>query len=142
MRPYPGGVTSNNKATLLFPEDTFALSAGASKSIEVTIKAPIEADNFPSDLLPVYSGYIQINGSNGDKLKIPYQGLNTDLHADIPIWSKEREPYPLATSYNYDRVLLPGSPLYTFTFVNANDAIELIGYNTYGSDEQRIDVCS
>jgi hypothetical protein len=41
-----------------------------------------------------------------------------------------------------ENILLPGSPIYTFEISNRNDNIYLIGFNTYGTAEPRINVCS
>lgn len=75
-----------------FPNPIFAASAGLNFSQDLVNLAPKEralitvtasppssrfdGDNSLSDgLLPIYSGYIAINGSNGDNVTIPYLGL-------------------------------------------------------------------
>ncbi|KAG8157877.1 hypothetical protein KVR01_012149 [Diaporthe batatas] len=64
-------------ASLAFSESTIEIPAGSSANITVsaTIPAGLEAD-----LLPVYSGYIAINGTNGDNLTIPYLGVAGSMY--------------------------------------------------------------
>lgn len=60
---------------------------------------------FPGDsgimqgLLPVYSGYITINGSNGENLAIPYLGVRGSMYS-ATVMTSEESGYDLA---NFDR---------------------------------------
>jgi hypothetical protein len=76
-RPNPGAVTNDNKAVLDFSATKFTLRPGASGTVEVTFTAPPDLESGSgqsSELIPVYSGYISIYGSNGEVLNVPYQG--------------------------------------------------------------------
>lgn len=48
---------------------------------KVTIAVKVTPPSVAITRLPVYGGYIQINGTNGDKLSLPYQGIAGDLNA-------------------------------------------------------------
>lgn len=59
-------------ATLDFSVSKFTIPAGGSINITVTPKPPSGLDK---TLLPIYSGYITVNGTNNDSLSIPYLGV-------------------------------------------------------------------
>ncbi|OTA91923.1 hypothetical protein M434DRAFT_388169 [Hypoxylon sp. CO27-5] len=59
-------------ATLDFSVSKFTIPAGGSMTITVTAKPPSGLDE---KLLPIYSGYITVNGTNNDSLSIPYLGV-------------------------------------------------------------------
>lgn len=70
-------------ASLNFSPNLVNLAPGERAFITVTPSPPVSDLDFntPSDgQLPVYSGYITINGSNGDNLTIPYLGLDGSLY--------------------------------------------------------------
>ncbi|KAK2613166.1 hypothetical protein N8I77_000093 [Diaporthe amygdali] len=69
--------TTDVAATLAFSDSTIEIPAGTTANITVspTLPAGLEAD-----LLPVYSGYIAINGTNGDSLTVPYLGVAGSLY--------------------------------------------------------------
>jgi hypothetical protein len=54
------------------PATLVTVPAGGNASVVVTLTPPIGLDQLR---LPVYSGYITINGSNGDALSVPYMGI-------------------------------------------------------------------
>lgn len=53
-------------------DNPFTIPAGQQRIISVTCTPPMGLD---SRRLPVYSGYISINGSDGTSLSIPYMGI-------------------------------------------------------------------
>ncbi|ORY59256.1 serine-type endopeptidase-like protein [Pseudomassariella vexata] len=63
-------------ATIELSESKVAVPPGAEATIEVTVKPP-EID---ASRLPVYSGYITLNATNGENLSLPYQGIVGSLH--------------------------------------------------------------
>ncbi|KAH8593013.1 peptidase S8/S53 domain-containing protein [Bisporella sp. PMI_857] len=144
MRPHPGTATNNNKATVGFSESSFSITPGSSRTIEVKITAP--PDGLPergesSAFLPVFSGYIQISGTNGDKLNIPYQGISTDLRKEIPIWHPVLTEYPVASNFDYTKIITPPFPEEMWYFdMSINDNIIIYTFNTYATDELRVDV--
>ncbi|KAH8887981.1 subtilisin-like protein [Thozetella sp. PMI_491] len=59
---------------------------GETKNAEFTFQVPA-VSIFTSPYMPVYSGKILINGSNGEHLSVPYFGVASDLKTDLKnIW--------------------------------------------------------
>lgn len=71
-------------ADLVFSQNHMILGPGERAIITVSPSPPsgvdLEDNTLSNDLLPVYSGYIPINGSNGDNMTIPYLGLTGNLY--------------------------------------------------------------
>ncbi|KAI1495697.1 peptidase S8/S53 domain-containing protein [Biscogniauxia marginata] len=59
-------------AELSFASRQVIVPAGSSTDVTVTVTPPSDLN---ATLLPVYSGYISLNGSNGESLMLPYQGV-------------------------------------------------------------------
>lgn len=70
--------TDDAFATLEFSESKVVIPAGGSFDITVT---PTPPSGLNETLLPVYSGYITINGTNGDSLFIPYLGVVGSMYS-------------------------------------------------------------
>lgn len=73
---FPGIEFDDSAATVAFGEDKVTVPAGGDAVITVTVTPP----TLDATRLPVYSGYIHLNGSNGDSLSVPYQGIVGSLH--------------------------------------------------------------
>ncbi|KAH8674310.1 peptidase S8/S53 domain-containing protein [Xylariales sp. PMI_506] len=73
---FPGLNLDDSYATVSFSESEVKVAAGSEVVVEVTVTPP----PIDGSLLPVYSGYINLNGSNGDALSLPYQGIVGSLH--------------------------------------------------------------
>ncbi|KAI1141381.1 subtilisin-like protein [Hypoxylon sp. FL0543] len=65
-------------ATLEFSVSKFTLPAGGSMNITVV---PTPPSGLNETLLPIYSGYITVNGTNNDSLSIPYLGVVGSLNS-------------------------------------------------------------
>lgn len=66
-------------ATLSFgPSATVTIPAGQRKIIAVTAVPPTGLD---AKRLPVYSGYVAINGTDGSSLSLPYMGVAGSMHS-------------------------------------------------------------
>ncbi|RYO97101.1 hypothetical protein DL766_002396 [Monosporascus sp. MC13-8B] len=74
---YPNPI-ADAYATLEFSESKVTIPAGGSKEITVIPTPPSGLDE---KLLPVYSGYITVNGSSGESLSIPYLGVVGSMYA-------------------------------------------------------------
>ncbi|KAK7952821.1 uncharacterized protein PG986_008549 [Apiospora aurea] len=74
--PFPGMEFDDVYATINLSESKITLAPGARKFISVRATPP--AVN--ATRLPVYSGYVTINGTNGESLSLPYQGVAGSLH--------------------------------------------------------------
>lgn len=69
-------------ADMVFSQDIVNLQPNHRATITVTAVPPTDDNGmFGEYLLPVYSGYIVINGSDGDNLSIPYLGLAGSLYS-------------------------------------------------------------
>ncbi|RYP03360.1 hypothetical protein DL765_010526 [Monosporascus sp. GIB2] len=75
--PYPNPI-ADAYATLEFSESKVTIPAGGSKEITVIPTPPSGLDE---KLLPVYSGYITVNGTSGQSLSIPYLGVAGSMYA-------------------------------------------------------------
>ena len=64
-------------AKLAYSEDSVTVPAGGSGTIEVTVTPPPALN---AKRLPVYSGYVALNASNGESLSLPYQGVYGSMH--------------------------------------------------------------
>lgn len=69
--------TTDVAASLAFSDSTIEVPAGSTANITVSPTLPAGLD---ASLLPVYSGYIAINGSNSENLAIPYLGVAGSLY--------------------------------------------------------------
>lgn len=68
-------------ADMAFSEDTVNLQPKHRATISVTALPPTAENTlFKESLLPVYSGSVSIDGSDGSSLKIPYVGLAGSLY--------------------------------------------------------------
>lgn len=68
-------------ASLKFSQDLVTLRPKQRALITVTPLSPGSGNNgLSASLLPIYSGFIAINGSNGENLTIPYLGLAGSLY--------------------------------------------------------------
>jgi hypothetical protein len=75
---------------------------------------------------------------------LKYLGIASDLHSEVPIWSPLISDYPAIGNYDLSKIISPpyGDPENPLTFYfDMNDMPTFFTYNTYGSDELRIDVC-
>lgn len=75
--PFPGLKLDNSFATVHLSEYKVTIPAGGKSKVAVKVTPP----SVDAARLPVYGGYIQINGTNGEKLSLPYQGILGDLNA-------------------------------------------------------------
>ncbi|RSM13124.1 hypothetical protein CEP52_002070 [Fusarium oligoseptatum] len=72
---YPDGFPNdfaNEQASVRFSESKVSISPGESIVIEVL---PTPPEGINAMRLPVWSGYVAINGTDGSALSLPYQGL-------------------------------------------------------------------
>ncbi|KAH7038315.1 peptidase S8/S53 domain-containing protein [Microdochium trichocladiopsis] len=69
--PYPGMEITDEFATLEISETKVTVPAGGEAVVSVTVTPPA----IDGKRLPVYSGYITLNGTNGESLSLPYNGV-------------------------------------------------------------------
>lgn len=75
VQPFPNEAV-DSYAELGFSENKVTLAAGSSASIDVVATPPRGLD---VKRLPVWSGYVTVNGTDGTSLSMPYQGLSGSL---------------------------------------------------------------
>ncbi|RDA88260.1 hypothetical protein CP532_0346, partial [Ophiocordyceps camponoti-leonardi (nom. inval.)] len=66
----------NASAAIELDQTTLALDPGDSATVRVTASPPEGLDN---SRLPIWSGWIAVNGSDGSSLSVPYQGVAGSL---------------------------------------------------------------
>ncbi|KAK3295212.1 peptidase S8/S53 domain-containing protein [Chaetomium fimeti] len=76
---FPNELTADF-ASLAFSPNNFTIPAGQRKIITVTATAPKGVN---VKRLPVYSGYIAINGSDSSALSLPYLGVAGSMHSAV-----------------------------------------------------------
>lgn len=74
---FPGLELDDNFATVALSETKVTIAAGDEATISVTVTPPA----LDGSRLPVYGGYITLNGTNGESLSLPYQGVVGSLHS-------------------------------------------------------------
>lgn len=76
--PMPGPPEpAEEGASIEFSETKITIGAGEEVTVEVIPSPPSGLDN---SRLPVWTGYIAVNGSDGTSLSLPYQGIAGSLH--------------------------------------------------------------
>ncbi|KAL2264175.1 hypothetical protein VTK26DRAFT_881 [Humicola hyalothermophila] len=67
-------------ADIRFDPSKFSIPPGGSETVQVTAYPP---EGVNARRLPVYSGYIAINGSDGSALSLPYMGVAGSMHSAV-----------------------------------------------------------
>uniref|UniRef100_A0A093UWT0 Minor extracellular protease vpr n=1 Tax=Talaromyces marneffei PM1 TaxID=1077442 RepID=A0A093UWT0_TALMA len=79
-----------SSAQLSVSPDTVMIGAGESASIEVTASLPTD---LTASRIPVYSGYITLNGTNDESLSLPYMGVASSLKEAVIFDSADNLTY-------------------------------------------------
>ncbi|KAI0201328.1 peptidase S8/S53 domain-containing protein [Astrocystis sublimbata] len=74
---FPGLQVSNEYAKISLDSKSITVRPGRSATVAVTVTPP----KLDGKRLPVYSGYITLNGTNGENLSLPYNGVVGSLHS-------------------------------------------------------------
>ncbi|KAK4225046.1 putative protease [Podospora fimiseda] len=129
-------------ASLAFSPSTFTIPAGQRKIVTVTVTPP----NIDGGRLPVYSGYIAINGSDSSALSLPYIGVVGSLHSR-PVLDKEetliaraKDQSNMAVPANTTFVLPPAGFSNDTSYRNRTDFPKLVIILGFGSPLIRVDV--
>jgi hypothetical protein len=100
-------------AEISFSEDKVTVSAGSEVAVSLTVSPPA----LDATRLPVFSGYITLNGTNGDSLSVPYLGVVGSMY--------EATVLNLNTTYltkSDDMSAVPQPANLTFTLSRTNNA--------------------
>ncbi|KAK2041053.1 subtilase [Colletotrichum somersetense] len=100
--PFPNELT-DEYATLDFSETKVSVPAGGETTVLVSPKPP----TLDAARLPVWSGYIALNGSDGSSMSLPYMGIGGSLHSHVTLngtlmsisTSADNEPVPDGYTY-------------------------------------------
>jgi len=140
---FPGEITADF-ASLAFEPAEFTLAPGQRKVIKVTATPPKGVD---VDRLPVWSGYVTINGTDGSNLSLPYVGVSGSLKAHTVL--DERKTY-LSRGSDEDNTpilsndvtfLLPPQGFANDTrYRNGTELPKLVATLSFGSPLVRVDV--
>lgn len=103
---FPGLEFDDTAATVVFSEDKVTVPAGGESVITVTVTPP----SVDATRLPVYSGFITLNGSDSSSFSLPYQGIVGSLHdttvlADAYVALSTDSSYTAITGSNSSFVL-------------------------------------
>ncbi|KAG8411952.1 hypothetical protein J3459_016143 [Metarhizium acridum] len=103
----------NDSAAIRFSETKVTLAKGEKVTVEVLATPP---DTLDASRLPVWSGYVRVNGTDGTYLSLPYQGLVGSLRNHTVLCAgathiarandKDRKPVAANTVFTIPR---PGS---------------------------------
>lgn len=125
------------------PGASVTIPAGQRKIITVTATPPTGLD---AKRLPVYSGYIAINGTDGSSLSLPYIGVYGSMHSATVLdtqhtfLSSSLEPNDTAVAANRTFVLPPPGHVNDTAYVNKTDLPKSVVELAMGSALIRVDV--
>ena len=117
----------SSSASLSFSSSLVKVPAGTSETILVTLTPP---EDLTTSRIPVYSGFITLNGTNGDTLNLPYAGVASSLKDAVVLDPAIGYPY-LTTST--DSLLVPVAANTVFTLSLTNSTTN--GTNSTGVPE-------
>lgn len=144
---YPDGFPgefATTMATVKFSEDKVTLGAGESVTVEVLPTAP---KGLRASRLPVWSGFVAVNGTDGTSLSIPYQGLTGSLHNSTVLGKSDTW---ISKSTDATLKAVPANTTFTLPKAGTVDPVEtnttsnvipqLVWYLALGSAKLRADV--
>lgn len=108
--PPPRGPITRRYANVSFSQSSITVAPGQEATVSLSFTPPKDVD---AKLLPVYSGYISLDGTNGGELTIPYLGVAASMSEatnieNILIGENTDVEYPRKRVSQGHRFLLPG----------------------------------
>ena len=97
---YPNPIV-DKYASLSFSEDKVSVPAGGSAEVTVVATPP---EGLNKDWLPVYSGYITLNGTNEESLTVPYLGVVGSMHDAPTVIDPDWVYLSNYTDYNLEKI--------------------------------------
>ncbi|KAL1864542.1 hypothetical protein VTK73DRAFT_5791 [Phialemonium thermophilum] len=135
---------SETHANLSFaPSDTLTIPAGQRRIVSVTLTPPSGLD---AKRLPVYSGYIAINGSDESLLSLPYLGVVGSLRESVVLdpngtyLSDSLSEKHVATAANHTFLLPPAGHANDTAYANRTALPTLITSFAMGTALLRVDL--
>ncbi|KAK3940223.1 subtilisin-like protein [Diplogelasinospora grovesii] len=141
---FPNEIIDSPAKLSFVPSGNFTLAAGQRRIVTVTAVAPTDLD---AKRLPVYSGYVSINGSDGSSLSLPYLGVAGSMHAATVLRPSgtllshsmdDNRPVPVAANTTF--VLPPAGHVNDTAYFNKTDLPKLAMSLVMGSALVRVDV--
>lgn len=111
LAPFPNP-TVNASASLAFSAENITVAAGEVVNVTVT-PTPPSADHIEAGRLAVYSGYVSLNGTNGDALSIPYVGVAGSMRG-VPIFDESEGTFMQYWDAEHRLVPVPENTTFTF----------------------------
>lgn len=130
-------------AKLSFEPSKFTIPAGGRKMIKVTASPPKGVN---AKRLPVYSGYITVNGTDGSALSLPYMGVVGSMRSLVVLernsleLNRRRNAQVLPVQADMTLVLAPPGYVNDTSYNNRTDKIELAVNLDMGTALLRADV--
>ncbi|GAB1319843.1 Subtilase [Madurella fahalii] len=140
---FPGELTADFATLSFVPTGDFTLQPGESQSIEVTAVPP---KGLNAKRLPVYSGYVAINGSDGSALSLPYIGVAGSMHSAVvldargTLLSRSRDAMNMPVPANMTFVVPPAGRANDTSYRNRTELPKLVATLSMGSRLVRVDV--
>lgn len=100
-------------SSLQFSSGSISVAPGKSEVVVVTLTPP---EDLATARIPVYSGFITINGTNGDSLNLPYAGVASSLK-DATVLDPETG-YPYIASTRYPNTPVDPNTVFTISLAN------------------------
>ncbi|TDZ40669.1 Minor extracellular protease vpr [Colletotrichum trifolii] len=133
--------TAEGWAEVEFEADTLVVPAGGSADVKLTVAPP---SGLNATLLPVYSGYITLDGSNGETLSVPYLGVGGSMR-DTPVLVPGTGLNGVYLSSTESHFLIPVNANRTFTIqrpgaVGSAVVPKMVVTPTIGSKEVHVEL--
>jgi hypothetical protein len=112
-------------ATIRLEPDSLTVGPKSSAVVTLHFTRPASLD---ASRIPVYSGFVSINGSAGNSLSLPYAGIATSMKAVAIVDSADGYPY-LTTSFNSSQTPITSSNS-TQTPITANGTVFVLPGNS------------
>lgn len=134
LAPFPNPIAQDASAELDFAASEISVPAG--KSVEITVECtpPGIVD---AARLPIYSGFLTLNGSNGEVLAVPYLGAATSMRDDTQIFYTSN-PFGLFLGRFGDRWPMPLEANTVFSIPKPTNATDPLSPGNFGWPEARI----
>jgi len=139
---FPNELT-DDFASLQFDPSKFKIAPGEEQTVSVSVKPPT---GLVEKRLPVYSGYIAINGSDYSALSLPYIGVAgsmrnaTVLNTQLTRLSRAADPNGNAVRAGYNFTMAPPGRANDTTYRNQTNLPRLLINLAMGSAFVRVDV--
>ncbi|KAJ5629398.1 hypothetical protein N7528_003055 [Penicillium herquei] len=108
--------TVNNSATLRFSSIRVSVFPGQSTTVKVLASPP---RGLNATRIPIYSGFVTLNGTNGDSFSIPYLGAANAMRNVTILDTKHGENYLLSSESSAP---VQAGQIFTFASPNATTA--------------------